>query len=262
MTAWLPVLTFHAVDERRSVISIPPRVFRQGLAALHERGFRTLGLSEAAERVRGGSSFPERAFAITFDDGYESVYQEAFPVLQRLGMSATVFLTAGVVGAGRASGGPGFEGRPMLSWPEVREMQRQGLTIGAHTLTHPDLTTLPSGRVETEVRDSKLMIEDAVGVSVACFAYPYGRYDRRVRDIVRGHFTCACSDRLGLVDADSDPFALERVDAYYLRSERLFAVMLSRLFPYYVRARGVPRRIRRLLRRGPAGPGGCPVTPG
>jgi Polysaccharide deacetylase len=251
MARSLPILTFHAVDERRSVISVSPRVFRHGLAMLHRRGFRTLGLLDAAERVRQRLPFPERAFVITFDDGYESVYREAFPVLQDHGMSATVFLTARAIGGGGATGRPsGFEGRPMLSWAEVRAMHRDGITIGAHTLTHPDLTTLAADRVETEVRESRTMIEDALGAPVASFAYPYGRYDQRSRDAARRHFACACSDRLGLVEADSDLYALERVDAYYLRSERMFGVMPSPWFPYYVKACSVPRTLRRRLRAG------------
>jgi peptidoglycan/xylan/chitin deacetylase (PgdA/CDA1 family) len=152
----------------------------------------------------------------------------------------------------------------MLAWREMREMQHSGINFGAHTLTHPDLTRLPFDRVQAEVCDSKAIIEDALGAPVACFAYPYGRYDHRSREIAWQHFACACSDKLGLVAAGSDPYALERVDAYYLRTDRLFDpyalervdayylrtdrlfdVILTGLFPWYIRARSIPRRIRR-----------------
>jgi peptidoglycan/xylan/chitin deacetylase (PgdA/CDA1 family) len=133
----------------------------------------------------------------------------------------------------------------MLSWHEIREMQRWGVEIGAHTLTHPDLTRLPSDRIEAEVGGSKAIIEETLGVPVACFAYPFGRYDNCSRDIVLQHFTCACTDTLGLLSASSDPYTLQRVDAYYLRTDRLFAVMGTRLLPWYVWARNVPRQIRR-----------------
>jgi hypothetical protein len=83
-----------------------------------------------------------------------------------------------------------------------------------------------------------------LGTPVECFAYPYGRYDNRSREIVRQHFACACSDKLGLITPDSDPYALERVDAAYLRTDRLFDMMLTRLFPWYVWARSIPSRIR------------------
>ena len=99
--------------------------------------------------------------------------------------------------------------------------------------------------------NSKAIIEDALSTQVTCFAYPYGRYGNRTREIVRQHFVCACSDKLDLVNGSSDLLALERVDAYYLRTERLFNVMLSRFFPWYIRARSLPRRIRRSIQPSP-----------
>ncbi len=239
------VLTFHAIDARQSVISFSPALFERSIALLHERGYRTLSLTDLCGFMDRGAAPPERSIVITFDDGYQSVYSQAFPVLQRYGMTATVFLATGKARSDRL---PSMEGRPMLSWDEIGEMHRGGITFGAHTLTHPDLTRLPLNQIETEIIGSKERIEDAMGASVDTFAYPFGRYDERCREFVSHHFRCACSDRLGLCRYDSDPYTLERVDAYYLRSERLFQIMLSRWFPLYVRARSMPRRLRRAVR--------------
>lgn len=248
MTSFLPILTFHTLDTRPSVISFPPRVFRHGMARLHENGYKTLSLLEAANFLHHGKSFPNRSFAITFDDGYQTMYREAFPILQEYGMTATVFLTVGEKGVSKPAGRlPSIEGRSMLSWGEIQEMQRWGIALGAHTLTHPDLTRLPYHRVEAEICDSKAIIEDILGAPVACFAYPYGCYNNRCREIVQQHFACACSDKLGQITRSSDLYALERVDAFYLRTERLFDLMLSKFFPWYIRARNVPRRVRRAI---------------
>lgn len=251
MRTSLPVLTFHSIDDQSSVISFPARLFKDGLARLKEQGHHTIDLMEAVEMVRRGEMFSERSFVITFDDGYRNFYRKAFPVLQQFGMSATVFLTVGETRTSdSATRLPSQNGREMLSWSETREMHASGsIRFGAHTLSHPDLTKLPAGRVESEVVDSKSIIEDALGARVACFAYPYGRYDGRSREIVSRHFECACSDRLGLITAKSDAFALERVDAYYLRSDRLFSLLLSNSFSGYIWARSVPRRIKRALSR-------------
>lgn len=248
MPAALPILTFHAIDNRRSVISFPPELFARGMGGLHEGGYRSLGLPEAADRVRRRQAFPERAFAVTFDDGYESVYREAFPVLKKYRIAATVFLT---VGESAPSGGrlPSLGERPMLSWSQILEMARSGIEFGAHTLTHPDLTRLPADKMEAEIARSKTVIEERLGGEAACFAYPFGRYDERSRALAARHFHCACSDRLGLATDRSDLFALERVDAYYLRSERLFALMLCGIFPWYIKARSVPRAVRRAFER-------------
>jgi len=239
-----PIVTFHAIDDRPSVISFSPALFERGMRLLHKAGYRTLNLVDLADCMRKGRSFPERYLAITFDDGYRSVYETAFPVLQHYGMTATVFLTVGKTKQERL---PSMEDRSMLSWHEINEMHRAGIAFGGHTLTHPDLTHLPKELLELEVLGGKRVIEDALGSRVDTFAYPFGRYDDRCREIVSCHFLCACSDRLGLLRKTSDPYAMERVDAYYFRTERLFRTMLTSFFPLYVQARSIPRRIRRAV---------------
>lgn len=244
MSASLPILTFHALDNQPSVISFSPLSFRRALIHLRERGHTTLRLKEAADYINRGVAFPPRSLVITFDDGYESVFTEALPVLLDCHMSATVFITVGEETGDRL---PSLEGRSMLTWNQINEMQKCGVEIGAHSLTHPDLTRLSDDRVKAEICDSKKVIEDTLGLAVSCFAYPFGRFDSRSREIARQHFDCACSDRLGISTMRSDIYALERVDAYYLRSARAFDLMPGKLFSGYVWSRSIPRRLRQLL---------------
>ena len=251
MSTSFPVLTFHAIDDRPSVIAFAPKLFRCAMAKLCDAGYRTLGLLDLAHMIRHRRPLPDRSFTITFDDGYQSVYEQAFPILQHFGFSATVFLTVGKKGERIALERlPSMEGRSMLSWGEIKEMHRCGIAIGAHTLTHPDLTRLDFTQARIEILRSKEIIENVLGEAVNYFAYPYGRYDNRNRQLVRQHFVCACSDQLGLVHASTDLHAVERVDAYYLRTEKLLSLISSVLFPLYIKARSVPRTIRRAIRRG------------
>jgi peptidoglycan/xylan/chitin deacetylase (PgdA/CDA1 family) len=246
---YLPILTFHALDERQSVISFPPYLFKLALSRLNDNGYKTIDLSELVDYIKGGSLFPDRSFAITFDDGYETVYHEAFPILQQYGMSATVFLTVGEsLPAKLADKLPGLEGRRMLSWDQIHEMHRWGINFGAHTLTHPDLTGLPFDRIYAEIIESKSIIEKTLSCSVDCFAYPFGKIDDKSYKLVQQHFACAFSDKLGLVTNGSLPHALERVDMYYFRSERFLDLMFTSLFPLYLKARSIPRKIRDLLK--------------
>ena len=133
----------------------------------------------------------------------------------------------------------------MLAWGEIREMQRAGMNFGAHTLTHPDLTRLPTPRIEREMIASKTVLEEALGEPVTSFAYPFGRYDSRSHHLARQHFVCACSDRLGFVNAGSDLHTLSRVDAYYLRRAWLLDSLATPWFPWYIRACSIPRCARR-----------------
>src|SRR5262245_55267199 len=84
----LPVLTFHALEDRSAVISFPPREFRRGLGRLHARGYRALPLADVVACLRAGRPFPPRTLVLTFDDGYRSIYEEAFPVLRDYAMTA------------------------------------------------------------------------------------------------------------------------------------------------------------------------------
>jgi len=248
MAAQLPILTFHHIDDRPSVTSVSPGVFQRGIGSLYECGYRTLSQMEVVDVLNHGTEFPDRCFGITFDDGYQSVYTKAFSILQRYGMSATVFLTVGEGDTAKPSDRfPSLNGRSMLNWDEIHEMQRWGIEFGAHTCTHPDLTCLPFDRLKKEVYDSKTIIENALGASVSCFAYPYGRYNHQVRNVVQELFSCAYSDILGLVSKTSDLYAFERVDAYYLRTDLLFHIMLTRFFRWYLLAHSIPRRILRAL---------------
>ena len=244
----LPILTFHTLDDLPSVTSFPPKLFRLGLTMLHEHGYRTISLLEAADCLRMKKSFPEKSFVMTFDDGYETVYKVAFPIMQNYGMSATIFLTVGEKGNQKTDERlPSLEGRSMLNWYEIQEMKRWGIEFGAHTLTHPDLTRLPQDRMETEICDSKKIIENILGTPIFCFAYPYGRYNDSVLKLVQQYFACASSDKLGFITLNSDPYALERIDAYYLRTEKLFNLMLTRWFSGYIWACSIPRWIRRTV---------------
>jgi peptidoglycan/xylan/chitin deacetylase (PgdA/CDA1 family) len=243
----LPILTFHGLERAPGAIFFPPDLFRRGLGLLREKGWRCLDLAEAARLLKLAHPVPGGTFVLTFDDGFHSVYTEAFPVLQELGMTATVFLSTGrktSSGDGRL---PSLSGRAMLSWEEIRAMHRAGIRFGAHTMTHPDLTLLSADGIEDEIIGSKRIIEDALSTAVESFAYPFGRFDDRSRAVADEHFSCACTDRLGLAAPGDDTAVLARLDAYYLRAPWSFGLLPTRFLSAYVMARAVPRSIRRSL---------------
>lgn len=246
MRARLPILTFHAIEPGRSADALPVGVLRACLTALRERGFTTVDLSVAAALARSGDPPPPGAVVLTFDDAYRSVYEHAYPLLAELGMTATVFVAVGDVGATDRL--PPLGGRERMSWSELGELAVAGFSIGAHSISHGDLTRLPAPELERELAGSRARIEAALGVAVSSFAYPYGRHDARVREGARRLYACACSDRLGFVRAGSDPYALERIEMYYFARPALAGLIASPLVPAYLAARSVPRTARRLAR--------------
>lgn len=246
----LAILTFHGFGTPASTISFPPAVLQSGLARLIRKGYQSVDLLDAVELVCAGSTLPPKSLVITIDDGYESAYREAFPTLQEHGMTATIFVTTGRrVSRDPSDRLPPIEGQPMVSWRELNEMVGAGFSVGAHTLTHPDLTRLPRSEAEAEIVGAKTILEERLGVSVRSFAYPRGKYDQQAREIATRYYSCACSDRLGLVTCASDRHALERVEMYYFSRGAFFNLLTTPLFPTYLRLRAVPRKARRAWAR-------------
>ncbi len=118
---------------------------------------------------------PNKAqLAITFDDGYQSVYRTAFPILQPRGILATVFPVVDFIN--RANSWDYQLGRPTyhLSWDELRELVQAGWEVGSHGLTHRRLAQLPLSEIQKEVRESKQRLEDKLGCRVTSFCPPFG----------------------------------------------------------------------------------------
>ena len=248
------ILTFHAIEDGPAAVSYPPRLFARGMAVLRDLGYRTIGLEEWVGALRSGGPLPSHSFVLTFDDGYRSLHAHLGPLLESFGWTATLFLTVGEEDPEAMERPARLFGRSLLNWEEIADLRRVGARFGAHSLTHPDLTRLPLRRAEIEVVRSKAVIERRLGTAVTAFAYPFGRHDTAIRGIVRDHFDCACTDRLGIAGPGSDPFALERIDAHYLRHERLFAALASKWLPLYIAVRAAPRRLKRAVSSRAVGP--------
>jgi peptidoglycan/xylan/chitin deacetylase (PgdA/CDA1 family) len=105
--------------------------------------------------------------------------------------------------------------RPVLSWPNLGEISRCGVEVGAHSHTHPELDALPARAQVAEARMSKLLLEQHLGVPVTSFAYPFGRYDRRVREAVAAEgYTAACTMNSWAATRGDHPLELPRIAVF------------------------------------------------
>jgi peptidoglycan/xylan/chitin deacetylase (PgdA/CDA1 family) len=241
----IPILTFHAVDDAEPPLSFPPNVFRAGMLWLRDQGFRAITVREARRVLQSEEPPTGRTVALSFDDGYRSVFDEALPVLRDVGFTATLFVND----AGQTDEPPPMEGRERMTWKQIEKLRDAGFEIGAHTLTHPDLTRVGRSRMEAEIAGSRVGIESRLGVKVTSFAYPFGRWNAAARGIARMHFECACTTRLAIATTDSDPFTLPRVESHYFRQMQTFRLLAGALLPPYLVVRSIPRSIRELFIR-------------
>jgi peptidoglycan/xylan/chitin deacetylase (PgdA/CDA1 family) len=242
----LPILTYHSVDGSGSVISTSPAVFRAQIEFLAKSGYSGLTLSQALPILRGAACPVPGAVAITFDDGFQSVCTEALPVLEDHGFKATVFLVSDYLG----SAGPwlqpdaGFPRFPLMRADGAERLLASGWEFGGHSATHAHLTGLTDDELDRELQQCKSGLRRLCGLDPFWFAYPYGEFDRRVQDGVRLLFGGACGTRLGYASAQSDLYALERVDMYYLRHARIYRSFGCRRLAAYLRLRSWARTLR------------------
>jgi peptidoglycan/xylan/chitin deacetylase (PgdA/CDA1 family) len=250
----LPVLTYHAIDTRASVISVPPEEFRRQMEMLAQRGRTGISLEDAfAHRERDGR-FPPGAVVLTFDDGYLSVLSEALPAMQELGFRGTVFVISGLVGLNAAAARERnrYIDRDLLGWNHLAELAAAGFEIGSHTVRHPDLRRLDAPDLDRELRDSRAELEQRLQRPVESFAYPFGYVNVAVAAAAAVHYRRACTTRLGVNPPRPDPLRLRRVDAYYLRRPGRFRSFARGGLGAWLGFRHALREFKSPFQRGPA----------
>jgi peptidoglycan/xylan/chitin deacetylase (PgdA/CDA1 family) len=176
---------YHAVSERWPAdFAVTPAELERQLQHLVDRGYRGVTFTEAVTQ-----SNPGRIVAVTFDDAFRSVLELARPILDRVGMPATMFAPTAFVGTERPMAWPGIDDwldSPYsselvpLSWDELRDLSDAGWEIGSHSHAHHRLTHLDDAELGRELRDSKEECERQLARPCTSIAYPFGDVDERV----------------------------------------------------------------------------------
>jgi len=246
----LAILTYHGIDESGAVTSIEPNRFAAHLRFLSEAGYRLFSLDEVVAHLSAREPFPERSAALTFDDGYRSVLTVALPELRRYGFSATVFVVSRHCGSANdwPTEPPAVPRRALLDQTELRELHAAGVTLGAHSATHPHMCSLPRAEALREIDESQRFLEEIVESPIRHFAFPYGESDRELRARAAERFTSACGTDLRPLTADDDLFDLPRIDAYYLDAVIALGGPHTAAARSYLRMRRALRRLRRRAR--------------
>jgi peptidoglycan/xylan/chitin deacetylase (PgdA/CDA1 family) len=202
-----PVITKPAVDQNAQVVifgyhrfvntvkrpdtEITPAAFEAQMQELKNKGIAVIPMQDFLAWRRGEKAIPAKSAIITFDDGWKSQHEVAWPILKKFNYPVTLFIYTEGIRPGHFSGGES------MSWDQLAEMRDAGVDIQGHTATHSDLRK-PYDKVakkklnpqeyeewlQKEIVGSKQMIEQKLGVKVNCFAVPYGFHNDHIRDIV------------------------------------------------------------------------------
>lgn len=246
----IPILTYHSIDNSGSVISISRERFQQQMQCLSDKSFQVISLKEILTCIKEKRPFPEKAVAITFDDGFKSNYGVAFPILKKFGYTAAIFMVSGRCGhnnkwLGQPDGIPVMD---LLEWDEIIEMSDYGIEFGAHTLNHPHLPQLTLKEAKKEIVESKALLEKHIGKDVIFFDYPYGEENEEIREIVKDEFQCAFSTDMEFTTLQSDIYSMTRIEMYYFSRNNYFSWIGTPNFSLYIKSRKILRSIKRKVK--------------
>jgi peptidoglycan/xylan/chitin deacetylase (PgdA/CDA1 family) len=224
--AHVPVLMYHRIGVTDAStpattrgLTVHPRTFARQMQWLHRNGYRTLTQRELHSALVLGHRLPPKPVLITLDDGYDDVLRHALPVLERLRMRATAYVITSRTGDWRS---------PFLSWFELRRLERGGIEIASHTVSHRDLRTLSDRELRYELVASRRALERRLQHPVPWLAYPFGGHDRRVVAAARrAGYALAVTTVGGTSQDGRRPLELRRISITNATGERAFAAMLG-----------------------------------
>lgn len=203
------VLMYHCIAVgatrkfRRFVVH--PDEFAAQMEYLADAGYHPVTTAELVSSRRG-RPLPPRPVVLTFDDAYTDFYSAALPVLRARGFRATLYVPTAYVGATTSFNvSMGEQNRAVLSWQALLDIAAEGIEVAAHSHTHPQLDRVPASVVNDEVRRSRGLLEDKLGLAVDGFAYPFGYWNRAVRAAIAAagyRYACAVDDLVTVPDDD------------------------------------------------------------
>lgn len=170
----LPIILYHNITynytKENHKLHVDPDRFDEQLRAIRDAGYETIFFDEYIDYLEGKAVLPEKPLIITFDDGYLSNYEYAFPLLKKYGMKATIFVITSRVGTMETA-------YPHFTWEQAREMEESGLVhIESHTNTHPDMSTLSPQEQDEEIRRSKYLLDINLHKNTKILSFPYGMH--------------------------------------------------------------------------------------
>jgi peptidoglycan/xylan/chitin deacetylase (PgdA/CDA1 family) len=213
----LTILMYHKIDEASPDVRFPgnyvaPRQFERQMQALVAWGYRSIGFDAWLDyRAGRARDLPDKPVIVTFDDGYTCFDRNAWPILRRLGISATVFLVASQIGGTNAWDRDERQ-ESLLAADRILALQRDGVSFGSHSHSHLPLARIAPERAAEELSRSRAELGQLLGRSVDVLAYPFSNQNATVRDLARqAGYRCAVRGKGRMNWRRTDPFGLRRI---------------------------------------------------
>jgi len=240
----LRIFLYHRISDDPDPLALSPAKFRAQMEYLAANGIHALDAVTALDLLYAGQLEP-RTLALTFDDGFRDVLDNAYPVLAELGFSASVFVSTAVIdGDARYSWAP--PDAAILSWDEIRRLEASGvLRFEPHSRTHPDLTRLDDDEARDEIAGSKVELERQIERATHAFCFPSGFFASRTCELVQEsglRYGITCEP--GVNTASTDPYLVHRIQVDSTDSLRAFTAKVAGSHDRPLLGRGRYRRVR------------------
>lgn len=203
-------------------LHVSPKKFRLQMLILKTLGYKGLSLKKLKPYIDGHKQ--GKVVGITFDDGYQNVLLNAAPILAEYNFSATCYIVSDNLGKSNIWDlDKGITQKPLMSIDEVLRWLSLGMDIGAHTLTHPDLTTISLNAAKKEINKCKLNLEKTFKTSINDFCYPFGKFNEDISNLVEElGFLTATTMKRGRINLSTNRYKLPRIPINYRTLPHLF----------------------------------------
>jgi peptidoglycan/xylan/chitin deacetylase (PgdA/CDA1 family) len=203
------ILLYHSIDKNNVFLTVDPEDFRKQMKYLFENGYNVIKLSDLVELILSKKEIRPKTVVLTFDDGFLSHYRNVLPTLEKYNFQATFFISTKKLG-GEINNSQNIP-QPTMNWDELEEINKSSLIdVEPHGVTHSELDGLEDEGVRKEVGELKRRIEGKLNKRCLFFAYPRGKYNDKVVEVVREEFRAAVTTDTGLVKVGDDLFKLKR----------------------------------------------------
>jgi peptidoglycan/xylan/chitin deacetylase (PgdA/CDA1 family) len=203
------------IESKLKKLWVSPKKFRRQMLYLKRHGYKTVTFNELQNMRLSNKIVYPKTIIITFDDGYRNNFIEAVPILKEFGFPCTIFIVIDGIGKDNFWHDPKTETRvPMLSEAEIQQLINSGFEIGAHTLTHKNLSKIPLEQAKKEITESKIKLENKFKYPICAFAYPYGggAFNEQLREYAKqAGYSFAVSIKQGKADMEGNPYCLKRI---------------------------------------------------
>jgi peptidoglycan/xylan/chitin deacetylase (PgdA/CDA1 family) len=218
----VPILLYHhiAPSPINSRYYVAPGKFEEQMALLHNWEYTAITTGTLMQAITHGAELPPRPVIITFDDGHLDNFTTAFPIMEKYGFTGALYLVYNYIGM------DGY-----MNTDQIHEMHNAGWEVGSHSLNHSDLTKLDADALHREIFESRILLEQLLGIPIETFAYPFGAKNELAVDYVRRAGYIAAMGASGYTPAQGEwnLYYLQRVEIKGSEDAKTF----TRFLPWF-----------------------------